>query len=64
MNLCLTAGKDNRKEMNDFYQDLLSEEEVDLEAQDWRLDQLSVSLDEQEQASCEGCSLSRSVTRH
>ena len=42
------------KEMNDFYQDLFSEEEVDLEAQDWLLDQLSMSLDEQEQVSCEG----------
>ena len=40
--------------MNDFYQDLFSEEEVDLEAQDWLLDQLSMSLDEQEQASYEG----------
>ena len=38
--------------MNNFYQDLFSEEEVDLEAQDWLLDQLSMSLDEQEQASC------------
>ena len=27
---------------------------VDLEAQDWLLDQFSMSLDEQEQASCEG----------
>ena len=40
--------------MNDFYQDLFSEEEVDLEAQDWLLDQLSMSLKEQEQASYEG----------
>ena len=40
--------------MNKFYKDLLSEEEVDLEAQDWLLSQLSMSLDEQEQASCEG----------
>ena len=40
--------------MNDFYQDLFSEEEVDLEAQDWLLNQLSMSLDEQEEASCEG----------
>ena len=47
MNFCL-------KEMNDFYQDLFSEEEIDLEAQDWLLDQLSMSFDEQEQASCEG----------
>ena len=41
--------------MNDFFhQDLFSEEEADLEAQEWILDQLSMSLDEQEQASCEG----------
>ena len=40
--------------MNDFHQDLFSEEEVDLEAQDWLLGQLSMSLKEQEQASCEG----------
>ena len=38
--------------MNSFYRDLFSEEEVDLEAQNWLLDQLSMSLDEQEQASC------------
>ena len=50
----LSDSKDIRKEMNDFYQDLYSEEKVDLEAQDWLLDQLSMSLDEQEQASCEG----------
>ena len=50
----LSDSKDIRKEMNDFYQDLLSEDEVDVEAQDWLLDQLSMSLDEQEQASCEG----------
>ena len=50
----LSDSKDIRKEMNDFYQDLFSEEKVDLEAQDWLLDQLSMSLDEQEQASCEG----------
>ena len=50
----LSDSKDIRKEMNDFYQDLFSEEEVDLEAQDWLLDQLSMSLDEQEQVSCEG----------
>ena len=50
----LSDSKDIRKEMNYFYQDLFSEEEVDREAQDWLLDQLSVSLDEQEQASCEG----------
>ena len=49
----LSDSKDIREEMNDFYQDLFSEE-VDLEAQDWLLDQLSMSLDEQEQASCEG----------
>ena len=49
----LSDSKDIRKEMNDFYQDLFSEE-VDLEAQNWLLDQLSMSLDEQEQASCEG----------
>ena len=40
--------------MHNFHQDLFSEEEVDLEAQDWLLNQLSMSLDEQEQASCEG----------
>ena len=50
----LSHRKDIRKEMNNFYQDLFSEEEVDLEAQDWLLDQLSMSLDEQEQAPCEG----------
>ena len=50
----LCDSKDIRKEMNDFYQDLFSEEDVDPEAQDWLLDQLSMSLDEQEQASCEG----------
>ena len=50
----LSDSKDIRKEMNDFYQDLFSEEEVDLKAQDWLLDQLSMSLDEQEQASSEG----------
>ena len=50
----LSDSKDIKKEMNDFYQDLFSEEEVDLEAQDWLPDQLSMSLDEQEQASCEG----------
>ena len=32
--------------MNDFYQDVFSEEEVDLEAQDWLLDQLSMYFDE------------------
>ena len=50
----LSDSKDIRKEMNDFYQDLFSQEEVDLEAQDWLLDQLSMSLDEQEQAECAG----------
>ena len=50
----LCDSKDIRKEMNDFYQKLFSEEEVDLEAQDWLLDQLSMSLNEQEQASSEG----------
>ena len=50
----LSDSKDIRKETNDFYQDLFSEEEVDLEVQDWLLDQLSMSFDEQEQASCEG----------
>ena len=50
----LSDSKYIRKEMNGFYQDLFSEEEVDLEAQDWLLDQLSMSLDEQEQASSEG----------
>ena len=50
----LSDSKDIRKEMNNFYQDLFSEEEINLEAQDWLLNQLSMSLDEQEQASCEG----------
>ena len=50
----LSDSKDIRKEMDDFYQDLFSVEEVDIEAQDWLLDQLSISLDKQEQASCEG----------
>ena len=50
----LSDSKDIRKEMNNFYQDLFSEEEVDLKAQDWLLDQLNMSLDDQEQASCEG----------
>ena len=40
--------------MTNFHQDLFSEKEVDLEAQDWFLNQLSMSLDEQEQALCEG----------
>ena len=39
--------------MNNFYKNLFSEEGVDLEAQNWLLGQLSMSLDEQEQASCE-----------
>ena len=47
----LSDSKDIRKEMNNFYQDLFSEEEVDLEAQNWLLDELSMSLDEQKQAS-------------
>ena len=50
----LSDSKDIKKEMNDFYQDLFSEEEVDLGVQDWLLDQLSMSLDEQDQASCGG----------
>ena len=50
----LSDSKDIRKEMNNFYQDLFYDEEVDLEAQDWLLDQLSMSLSEQEQAPCEG----------
>ena len=43
----LSDSKDIREEMNDFHQDLFPEEEVDLEAQDWLLDQLSMSLNEQ-----------------
>ena len=50
----LLDSKDIRKVMYDFYQNLFSKEEVDLEAQDWLSDHLSMSLDEQEQASCEG----------
>ena len=50
----LSDSKEIRKEMNDFYQDIFFEEEVDLEAQDWILDQLSMSFDGQEEASCEG----------
>ena len=50
----LSDSKDIRKGMNNFCQDLFSEEEVDLEAQNWLLDQLRMSLYEQEQASCEG----------
>ena len=52
--ILLSDSKDIRKEMNNFYWDLLSEEEVDMEAQNWLLDQLSMSLDDQEQSSCEG----------
>ena len=50
----LSSSRDIRAEMNNFYHDLFSEGEVDLEAQDWLLDQLSMCLDEQEQDSCEG----------
>ena len=50
----LSDSKDIRKEINDFYQDLFSVKDVGLEAQDWLLDQLSMSVDEQEQTSCEG----------
>ena len=50
----LSNSADIENEMNNFYKNLFSEEEVDLEAQDWLLDPLSMSLDEQEQASCEG----------
>ena len=50
----LTDSEDIRTEMNNFYQDLFSEEEVDLEAQDRLLNKLSMSLNEQEQTSCEG----------
>ena len=50
----LSDSRDIRAEMNNFYQDLFSVEEVDLEAQNWLLDQLSMCLDEQEQDSCEG----------
>ena len=50
----LSDSKDIMKEMNDFYQDIFSEKDADLEAQDLLLDQLSMSLDEQEQASCKG----------
>ena len=50
----LSDSKVVRKEMNNLYQDLFSGEKVDLEVQGWLLDQLSMSLDEQEQASCEG----------
>ena len=51
----LSDSRDISKEMNNFYQDLFTEEEVDMEAQDWLLDQLSMSLNDQEQTSCRGC---------
>ena len=51
--ILLSDSKDIRKEMNNFYQGLLSEEGVDMEAQNWLPDQLSMSLNEQEQTSCE-----------
>ena len=51
--ILLSEGRDIRKEMSNFYQEF-SEEEVDMEAQDWLLDQLSMSLNEQELTSCEG----------
>ena len=50
----LSDSRDIGMEMNNFYQDLFTEEEVDMEAQNWLLDQLSMSLDDQEQTSCEG----------
>ena len=50
----LSDSGDIRKEMNNFYQDLFTEEEVDMEAQNWLPDQLSMSLNDQEQTSCEG----------
>ena len=50
----LSGSRDIGMEMNNFYQDLFTEEEVDMEAQNWLLDQLSMSLDDQEQTSCEG----------
>ena len=37
--------------MNNFYHDLFTEEEVDMEAQNWLLDQLSMSLNDPEQIS-------------
>ena len=49
----LSDSRDIRKEMNNFYQDLFTEEEVDMEAQNWLPDQLSTSLNDQEQT-CEG----------
>ena len=48
----LKESKDIRQEMNHFYKELFSEEEVDLDAQNWLLDQLNMSLDEEEQTSC------------
>ena len=50
----LSDSRDISKEMNNFYQDLFTEEEVDMEAQNWLLDQLNMSLNDQEQTSCEG----------
>ena len=50
----LSDSRGIRKELNSFYQGLFSEEEVDMEAQNWLLDQLSMSLNEQEQIFCEG----------
>ena len=50
----LSDSRGIRKELNSFYQSLFSEEEVDMEAQNWLLDQLSMSLNEQEQIFCEG----------
>ena len=50
----VSDNRDIRTEMNNFYRDFFSEEEVDSEAQDWLLNQLGMSLDEQEQDSCEG----------
>ena len=52
--ILLSDSRDIRKEMNNFYQDLFTEEEVDMEAQNWLLDQLNMSLSDQEQTSCEG----------
>ena len=49
--ILLSDSRDIRKEMNNFYQDLFSEDEVDMEAQNWLLDQLSMSLNGQEQTS-------------
>ena len=52
--ILLSDSRDIRKEMNNFYHDLFTEEEVDMEAQNWLLDQLRMSLNDQEQTSCEG----------